>query len=63
MRHRSHIDVAFLSYQDFPISLYLNDLLFPLVSCLGTKCFMLWNKEFQGMKLSLRLYNWIDLTV
>ena len=29
MRHQSHVDVAFRSYQDFPISLYLNGLLFP----------------------------------
>ncbi len=50
MRHQSHVDVAFLSYQDFPISLYLNDLLFPLVSCLGTKCFMPWNKVFHTLK-------------
>lgn len=29
MRHKSHVDVEFLSYQDFPISLYPNGLLFP----------------------------------
>lgn len=50
MRHQSHVDVAFLSYQDFPISLYLNGLLFPLVSCLETKCFMLWNKVFHALE-------------
>ena len=67
----------FISYHDFPISLYLNGLQFPLISYFGNERSYIGNARFLPLelpfpykgnasfpsrKLALDLYDWINLT-
>ena len=59
----------FISYHDFPISLYLNGLQFPLISYFGNERSLYRKRSFPALelpfpsrKLALNLYDWINLT-